>query len=392
MENKVENINIEKNKELFEYEMTEVILKLKGEFAAFSGKDTRFADMVVANAKLRVNTSGVVQVRMEDRHIETPSIGNVQQTETAHVEVKETSLQLPIIPQISDDHSRNEEKTYNYGKADIWQGIVVPVVPSISKVTIREKLTEKSLKEVEVEIASSVDVPQLASVVESTRELKKKAHVIPVQMHVPKTKLKYSVWNKDNSSIQCEQCKIQKSVPTANMDSHLISERLRRLLKVQIVGETDIKVLHIAPNMTVDVGIENSKNNEAYIIDVSHTVLAEGSVQEVPAITCEPITIKVPSIKPFELHEFKKVSVTTSWKQIKFQETHSFKHEIKKSTVVKGVTTVPELKYIQTYNVDKVNGNLGKVRISHYGTIAIPQKPEVKEIVDNIIALAIAKS
>ena len=40
MENKVENINIETNKELFEYEMTEVILKLKGEFAAFSGKDT----------------------------------------------------------------------------------------------------------------------------------------------------------------------------------------------------------------------------------------------------------------------------------------------------------------------------------------------------------------
>ena len=40
----------------------------------------------------------------------------------------------------------------------------------------------------------------------------------------------------------------------------------------------------------------------------------------------------------------------------------------------------------------KVNGNLGKVRISHYGTIAIPQKPEVKETVDNIIALAVAKS
>ena len=546
MENKVENINIEKNKELFEYEMTEVILKLKGEFAAFSGKDTRFADMVVDDAKLRINTSEVVQVQRENHHIETPAIGSVQQTEAARVEVKETILQLPVIPQISDEGGRKEKKAYNTEKADAWQGIVVPVLPSFSKLTIRKESPEKSLKEVETEIASSVEVPQLTSVLESMRDLKKKAYVTPASIYVPRTQIKYNSWSKDKSFVQYEKRAIQKTVPEMGRDSLLMSEHIKRLFEVQAVKKTDINVPQIAPNMNVDIDIKT----EAYVVEVPQITSAGGSVQALPAITCESVQIKVLSTKTIEFHEFTKPITVTRRKQIQFQETHSFKCEIKKPTVVKAVTTVPELKHIQTYNVDdasiehqaivvpdvpkcnsisknvdlksakasvslprtniskqmslksievsgndafrvpsipvvkkvdipdiqdknntifvpykkakafggasnivcdmtpftvcipavsfkkpktlsprkvekhnmaipiaspprfsemilveherssteieihpvKVNGNLGKVRISHYGTIAIPQKPEVKETVDNIIALAGAKS
>lgn len=546
MENKVENINIEKNKELFEYEMTEVILKLKGEFATFSGKDTRFADMVVDDAKLRINTSEVVQVQRENHHIETPAIGSVHQTEAARVEVKETILQLPVIPQISDEGGRKEKKAYNTEKADAWQGIVVPVLPSFSKLTIRKESPEKSLKEVETEIASSVEVPQLTSVLESTRDLKKKAYVTPASIYVPRTQIKYNSWSKDKSFVQYEKRAIQKTVPEMGRDSLLMSEHIKRLFEVQAVKKTDINVPQIAPNMNVDIDIKT----EAYVVEVPQITSAGGSVQALPAITCESVQIKVPSTKTIEFHEFTKPITVTRRKQIQFQETHSFKCEIKKPTVVKAVTTVPELKHIQTYNVDdasiehqaivvpdvpkcnsisknvdlkgakasvslprtniskqmslksievsgndafrvpsipvvkkvdipdiqdknntifvpykkakvfggdsnivcdmttftvcipavsfkkpktlsprkvekhnmaipiaspprfsemvlveherssteieihpvKVNGNLGKVRISHYGTIAIPQKPEVKETVDNIIALAVAKS
>lgn len=488
MENKVENINIEKNKELFEYEMTEVILKLKGEFAAFSGKDTRFADMVVDDAKLRINTSEVVQVHRENHHIETPAIGSVQQTEAARVEVKETILQLPVIPQISDEGGRKEKKAYNTEKADAWQGIVVPVLPSFSKLTIRKESPEKSLKEVETEIASSVEVPQLTSVLESTRDLKKKAYVTPASIYVPRTQIKYNSWSKDKSFVQYEKRAIQKTVPEMGRDSLLMSEHIKRLFEVQAVKKTDINVPQIAPNMNVDIDIKT----EAYVVEVPQITSAGGSVQALSVITCESVQIKVPSTKTIEFHEFTKPITVTRRKQIQFQETHSLMCEIKKPTVVKAVTTVPELKHIQTYNVDdvsiehqaivvpdvpkcnsisknvdlksakafggasnivcdmtpftvcipavsfkkpktlsprkvekhnmaipiaspprfsemvlveherssteieihpvKVNGNLGKVRISHYGTIAIPQKPEVKETVDNIIALAVAKS
>lgn len=373
MENKVENINIEKNKELFEYEMTEVILKLKGEFAAFSGKDTRFADMVVDDAKLRVNTSEVAQVQMEDHHIETPAIGSVQQTEAARVEVKETILRLPIIPQISNEEGRKEEKAYSPEKADVWQGIVVPFLPSISKFTIRKESPKKSLKEVETKIASSVEVPQLTSVVESTHGLKEKAHVTPASIHVPRTQIKYNFWSKDKSFVQCEKREIQKTVPEMGGDSLLLSEHIKRLSAVQAVKKTNINVPHIDPNMNVDIDIKT----EAYVVEVPQIASAGGSVQALPAITCESVQIKAPSTKSFEFHEFTKpIIVATSRKQLEFQETHSLKCEIKKPTVVKAVTTVPELKHIQTYNVDDVS-------IEHQA-IVVPDVPKCNSISKNV--------
>ena len=45
-----ENINIDECKELFEYEMTEVIIKLKGEFAAVSGCSKRYSEAAVTKA------------------------------------------------------------------------------------------------------------------------------------------------------------------------------------------------------------------------------------------------------------------------------------------------------------------------------------------------------
>lgn len=373
MENKVENINIEKNKELFEYEMTEVILKLKGEFAAFSGKDTRFADKVVDDAKLRINTSEVVQVQMENHHIETPAIGSVQQTEAARVEVKETILRLPVIPQISDEDGRKEEKVFSPEKSDVWQGIVIPVLPSISKFAIRKELPEKSLKEVETGIASSVEVPQLTSVVESTRGLKKKAHVTPASIHVPRTKTKYNSWSKDKSFVQCEKKAIQKTVPEMGRDSLLMSEHIKRSSEVQAVKKTDINVSHIASNMTVDINIRT----EAYVVEVPQITSAGSSVQALPAITCESVQIKAPLTKTFEFGEFTKPAVvTTSRKQIEFQETHSFKYEIKKPIVIRNLVTVPDLKHIQTYKTDDVC-------IKHQ-IIAVPDTPKCNNIRKNV--------
>ena len=177
MENKVENINIETNKELFEYEMTEVILKLKGEFAAFSGKDTKFAEMVVDDAKLRINTPEVVQVKVEGSHVAPPVIGCVQQTKTACIKVKENVLQLPVIPQISNDDGRKEEEAIGSRKTNVWQGIAVPDLHPFSEITITKESSKKSQEETEREIVSSVEVPQLISVVERTHDLKKKRYV-----------------------------------------------------------------------------------------------------------------------------------------------------------------------------------------------------------------------
>ena len=66
MENtKLDNIDIESCKELFEYEMTEVILKLKGEFASVSRKDTKYAAVAVDERKLQVSPVSMPEVMFE---------------------------------------------------------------------------------------------------------------------------------------------------------------------------------------------------------------------------------------------------------------------------------------------------------------------------------------
>ena len=374
MENKVENINIETNKELFEYEMTEVILKLKGEFAAFSGKDTKFAEMVVDDAKLRINTPEVVQVKVEGSQVAPPVIGCVQQTKTACIKVKETVLQLPVIPQISNDDGRKEEEAIGSRKTNVWQGIAVPDLHPFSEITITKESSKKSLEETEREIVSSVEVPQLISVAERTHDLKKKRYVEPVKVQVPSSTIKCNVWNKDKSTVQVEKRTLGKSVPEVEFDSLLMSDRVKSLSKAQGVNKIDIKIPHIVPNVSAD--IDTSKKMEAYIGEVPQIAPAGGSVQVLPAITCESVQIKVPSIPRIGFHELRKHVVATSRKQIEFQETHSFKYEIKKPTVIRDVVTVPDLKHIQTYKTDDVC-------IKHQ-IITVPDAPKCNNIRKNV--------
>ena len=73
----IENINIEKNKELFEYEMTEVILKLKGEFVTFSGKGTKYEDNKVAEETLKLELYPLENVSLETYKGEVPDVKKI---------------------------------------------------------------------------------------------------------------------------------------------------------------------------------------------------------------------------------------------------------------------------------------------------------------------------
>ena len=62
----IENINTKKSKELFEYEMTEVILKLKGEFAVVSKKDAAFQDINVEKEITKINIAEIPDIKREN--------------------------------------------------------------------------------------------------------------------------------------------------------------------------------------------------------------------------------------------------------------------------------------------------------------------------------------
>lgn len=92
----IENINIEKNKELFEYEMTEVILKLKGEFAMFSGEGTKYQDSKVDDEDLRLELHPLNSVSMETYRGEVPTIKSIGTVNICQVNLERERTDIPI--------------------------------------------------------------------------------------------------------------------------------------------------------------------------------------------------------------------------------------------------------------------------------------------------------
>ena len=97
MDKKIENINIEKNKELFEYEMTEVILKLKGEFASFSGDGTMFEDSKVTDEDLRLELHPLQEVEIDNYRGEVPSIKKFPIMKIKEVVINYEGKSAPLI-------------------------------------------------------------------------------------------------------------------------------------------------------------------------------------------------------------------------------------------------------------------------------------------------------
>lgn len=122
MEHKtIENINIERSKELFEYEMTEVLLKLKGEFAVVSGKDTHYRDVAVDAEDLNIDIAVLPEVEHKPVQLQVPS------TDISEIEIEpvKTSSKLktefPIVPQF--DLTMPQRKEY------VHVNVRVPATP-----------------------------------------------------------------------------------------------------------------------------------------------------------------------------------------------------------------------------------------------------------------------
>lgn len=99
---RLENINIDECKELFEYEMTEVILKLKGEFAAVSGCGKRYKDAAVDDTELEVSVGELSIVELEDIKTDYPDVSALRIPACIPSGVAESDAQLGIVSSCPD--------------------------------------------------------------------------------------------------------------------------------------------------------------------------------------------------------------------------------------------------------------------------------------------------
>ncbi len=93
----INNIDIEKNKELFEYEMTEVVLKLRGEFSVVSKEGTHYNKVAVEEQRLKVEPFSLPKVNCSISQINIPAVvvGNVKTS--VFEDVRAPNLMVPTI-------------------------------------------------------------------------------------------------------------------------------------------------------------------------------------------------------------------------------------------------------------------------------------------------------
>ncbi len=97
-EKRLENIDIEKNRALFAYEMTEVILKLKGEFATVFEKDTHYDEYRVSEEKLKVRPVSVKEVELAEARMTLPQVGKVEPVVIPEIQVLPCQAAVPEVP------------------------------------------------------------------------------------------------------------------------------------------------------------------------------------------------------------------------------------------------------------------------------------------------------
>lgn len=101
-----ENINIDECKELFEYEMTEVIIKLKGEFAAVSGCSKRYSEAAVDESCLNIDIRTLPTVELPNIATVCPETPQVSIHSIVQTDASDFQTQLDIIsscPQVNVD-------------------------------------------------------------------------------------------------------------------------------------------------------------------------------------------------------------------------------------------------------------------------------------------------
>ena len=101
MNDRIENTNIEQSKALFEYEMTEVLLQLQGEFAVFSGKNTKFAESNVDDQKLVVNIPPLPAAEITAQAPKIPAVPDGDVSFCAQIPEAECKASVPQIPDIA---------------------------------------------------------------------------------------------------------------------------------------------------------------------------------------------------------------------------------------------------------------------------------------------------
>lgn len=336
--------DVERYKELFEYEMTDVILQLKGEFAKISGKDLTldYAKMSAPSINLDVD---IPSVKLEPIALEIQEINgiNCESTIIPNIAIDKTNVSCPTVAAMNIKELENvqiDKSSLDCPAVNINTSIELKDV-SIKKTTIKPINTNITIPHVCED--SKVDIKNMAlSEIDGVS--------VSVSVNVP---------NMNINSMAIKDVFVEK-IALSPVNTDIIIPQIHEDIKVDIKNMALSEINNISilasvniPNLyisAVPIDIPNTNIKIDSNIDLKFTNIEV----DIPVINTIPIykqtniSTMMPTIDPVNTDILTKVQIGS----IAIEKIQSDVPEIKRLTMYKGAAL--ELNEIKV-DVPKIN-------------------------------------
>lgn len=377
----------ERNKELFEYEMTQVILQLKGEFAKVSGKDIGLDAEQLTAPQISVPESIATVSMMPSANndiVDVPTVDGCHQIPT--VQLGETDISCPTVPVPSMTTIPN----VRVAKTELD----CPTVPIINGI---------QTKEVTITLPNmTIDLPQPGSAsISDVRLNSPKPTEISTEIEIPSGKFEVQV---DPISFAVPDTEIQ--LPTVS-DVHLDTARYNvpqvdvaqpyvpMAVKVEPVAQIAIPVAPVVsfktdlvkmsvPVPSIDVTVPQPNQYSPVTVDTNDYGITEVHTPQIKgyqpcAVQIERTMVNTP-IQEISISEIEPLDLTGFTSDIAVVDVP----EITKNPVANTTVNV-QMPSFKTEIPTIPTGDIPTVIISKSNEITIPNAPDVTADIEIIL-------
>lgn len=397
MENKqIALSDVERNKELFEYEMTEVILQLKGEFAKVSGKDMKLEDAQLSAPSIQIGAK-IPSVSIKAIALDLQKADTIDSDKLAlpEIAITKASVDCPTVPTVKiepigeikvdktqlDCPAANADVTANLEKVKI-------VLPNVEVVKSKINIPKINADEaIEVERTSRFDrLLSPAKVDYSPQD----AEIQHITVDVPNAE---SNVNSNLASVNVDISVNVPVVPTVGVYNKM---------QVNVQKTAYMGAITEIPNQTQYSAIETEIKMP--VIDVADTSVKINLDAE--KVVLQSIKVNVPTINEINIAAID--SVTTENTAIELplvQECNvSIPEQITSSKInLSDAVTVPSAKVSSgtstVVKIDKTNVNyeyttvhsvpLPDVDIQKVSNISVPEMPDFSDAIREVLESAV---
>lgn len=396
--NNVTLSDVERNKELFEYEMTEVILQLKGEFAKVSGKDLKLDEAQFEKPTLDIS-SDIPAVKVTPINLESTTTDASVSGEAfaiPDVTIQNTTIDCPAVPVPVMD----------------MPATVQVVKPELDCVTV-SKMNEYSASAVKVKLPSvAADIPSISV-----------ADIPAISTSIPKVQNVSTTITIPQATSSAKVEKIQVDVPllqpsinyvpnNVNISAVLINGvdmletnafsaigSVQNDVDISSISISEVNVPEVKAYSPVSIEITQDRSGNGHVpakleyngheVKLSKKDIHEPEIPKLSAyseiiVTGNPQTVMPPGIPTIKVASHKEVSLEPL--VINTDDVHNLNRA---SLPTKGVNVNIEMPVVNFDHPTAVVPELPTISVGKVTEVTVPEMPDFTAEIQEIIEAAV---